>query len=359
MLNKLEKKRFRLYQTENSKYKSSLFDLIGGDLETKQTKGLAYLLNLSSEFLEGFIRMNVINNNMKDRLSEAGYKALLNSDFLSIDAEMVSLEKEKVRRDITLSFFYKSKKCFVLVLEAKNIRAGKVYNLEKQLEKYIDNKYFPHDGNVPKLAVALTKYKQSFRSNKFISLTWVEIIQVLHQTLQLNLESTKYEVLKDYYNFITGVDKGMNYYEKEVLSVPAGKTFEEITNYHIHACPDRSPYNYRDPLFIAFRQKNGGVMDKLYKIEDILILPPKNQSVLKDISDGSLSYKQRLLTYIDERNKGHGFKKHDIYRFYILSEREHISLQHCPKPEKNNSGGWYYTLSEVLSGRKVIYTDSK
>lgn len=37
----------------------------------------------------------------------------------------------------------------------------------------------------------------------------------------------------------------------------------------------------------------------------------------------------------------------------------HISLPHNPRPEKNNAGGWYYTLSEMLSGRHVVYTDSK
>lgn len=359
MFNKLVTTTFRLYQTENSKYKSSLFDLINGDRETKQTKGLAYLLNLSSEFLKEFLSMKKINEIIKNRLTKTEYEEFLSSDFLTVDAEMISVGEEKVRRDITLTFFYKSKKCLILVIEAKNIKSGIINNLEEQLERYIDTKYFPHDEHVPKLAVALTKYKQSFTSDKFISLTWVEIIQVLHQTLQLSLDSTKYVILRDYYNFITGVDKGMNYYEKEILSVPAGKTFEEITNYHIHACPDTTSYNYRDPLFIAFRQKGGGVMDKLYKIEDILVLPPENLSVLNDISKGGLPYKQRLLAYINERKKGHGFKRNDTYRFYILAESEHISLPHCPHPEKNNSGGWYYTLSEMLSGRKVVFTDSK
>lgn len=50
MFNHLNNAVFRLYQTENSKYKSSLFDLIDGDRETKQTKGLAYLFVYPQSF---------------------------------------------------------------------------------------------------------------------------------------------------------------------------------------------------------------------------------------------------------------------------------------------------------------------
>lgn len=35
---------FKLYQKDESKIESTFFDLISGDKETKQTKGIAYLL---------------------------------------------------------------------------------------------------------------------------------------------------------------------------------------------------------------------------------------------------------------------------------------------------------------------------
>lgn len=276
-----------------------------------------------------------IEGTIKKRLPKNAYLQFLKCDFLKVDAEMISEGEDKIRRDITLTFYHKSKKVLVLIIEAKNIKLDINQNLEEQLQRYVNSKYFPHDEYVPKIAVALTKYKQSFKTEAFVSLTWVEMIEILHQTLQLNLDSTKPLVLSDYYKFITGVDKGMHYYEKEILSVPAGKTFEEITNYHIHACPDTPSYNYRDPLFITFRQKDGGVMNKLYKIEEILILAPENLSVLKDISESDLLYKDRLLAYVEDRKSGHGFKRNDTYRFYILSENDHILLSHNPRPEKN------------------------
>ncbi len=349
---------FRLYQTDNSIYKSSLFDLIDGDHETKQTKGLAYLFSFSPELLKKFLSVNKIKTIIKKKLPKSEYAQFLKSDYLKVDAEMISVGRERIRRDITLTFYYKSKKVLVLIIEAKNIKLDRNQNLDEQLQRYIDSKYFPHDEHVPKIAIALTKYKQSFKTEAFISVTWIEIIEVIHQTLKLSLDSTKSLVLTDYYKFITGVDKGMHYYEKEILSVPAGKTFEEITKYHIHACPDTPSYNYRDPLFITFRQKGGGVMDKLYKIEDILVLAPENISVLTDISESDISYKDRLLAYINDRKAGHGFRSNDTYRFYILSEHEHIALSHNPRPEKNNTGSRYYTLSEILSGREIVFTDS-
>lgn len=350
---------FRLYQSENSKYKSSFFDLIDGDRETKQTKGLAYLLNMSPELLDEFLTIDKIHSKITKVLTGSQYKLFKESDFVKIDAEMISDGIEKIRRDITLTFYYKSLKVFILIIEAKNIKFINESNIEEQLQKYVDPKFFPNDKNVPKIAITLTRYKQSFLTNKFLSITWTDIIQALYNILRLKLESTKSLLLKDYYNFITGVDKRMNYYEKEILSVPAGKTFEEINKHHIHACPNTPPYNYRDPLFIAFRQKGGGVMDKLYKIDDIFVLSPENTSVLKVIEETDLSYKERLLAYIADRKIGHGFKKNDMYRFYVLSEAEHISLHHHPHPQVNNSGGWYYTLTEMLSGRQTVYTDSK
>jgi hypothetical protein len=359
MFNHKLKTNFRLYQAENSKFKSTLFDLIDGDRETKQTKGLAYLFHLSPEFLKEFLSIEKLDHFIRKRLTNTQYKMFLGSDYLKVDAEMISVGSEKIRRDITLTFYYKSSKALVIIIEAKSIKLTSNHSIEKQLQTYVDIKYFPHDEHTPKTAIALTKYKQSFSTDSFLSITWTDMIQALHKTCQKSMESTMALILKEYYNFITGVENSMNYYEKEILSVPAGKTFEEINKYHIHACPHTSSYNYRDPLFITFRQKGGGVMDKLFKIEDIFILSPESESELNVMSESDFPYRDRLLAYITVRKAGFGFKKNDTYRFYILSQEEHISLPHRPHPAINNSGGWYYTLSEMLRGREIVNTDSR
>ncbi|WP_417897764.1 hypothetical protein ABN702_15945 [Bacillus haimaensis] len=359
MLNHMPNTIFRMYQNENSKYKSSLFDLIDGTHETKQTKGLAYLLSLSARFLNDFLSINKVQKAIKESLSTSEYLDFLDSEFVTVDAEMTSITEKRIRRDITLSFFNKNRKALVLVIEAKSIKSEFNQDLEKQMHRYVDSKFFPNDEGIPKFAVALTKYTYPFQTSNFASLTWIEVIHILHRIIKLSLDTTNLLIVRDYYQFITGVDKNMNYFEKEILSVPAGKTFMEINKYQVHACPNTPSYNYRDPLFITFRQKNGGVMNRLYKIEEILILPPANQAVLNDVLKSSMPYKERLLAYIIDRKKGHGFKSNDTYKFYILSETEHISLPHNPHPEKNNAGPRYYTLAEMLSGKSIIVTDTK
>ncbi|BDH60310.1 hypothetical protein MTP04_04400 [Lysinibacillus sp. PLM2] len=342
---------FRLYQSETSKFNSSFFDLINGENETKQTKGLAYLLNISPELLKEFLSMKKIKESIKKSLTNNEYKLFLKSDFAKIDAEMISVGIEKVRRDITLTFYYKSLKVFVLIIEAKNIKLGKNHKMEIQLQKYIDPNYFQGDIHIPKLVVSLTRYEQFFENPRFISITWEELIQILNKTIKSGSDETKALILKDYLNFITGVDKEMNFYEKEVLSVPAGKTFNEIAKYNIHACP--VSYNYRDSLFITFRQK-GGVMERLYKVEKVIVIDPRSDSMIEVVAESEPLYKERILSYIRERKSKYGFNHDEEYRFYVLSEKEIISLPHTPHPERNNSGPRYYSLSEILSGKEIV-----
>ena len=55
---------FRLYKNEHSNSKSLIFDLINGDTETKQTKGLAYIFSINLECLIKFLN-NVTKHNLE------------------------------------------------------------------------------------------------------------------------------------------------------------------------------------------------------------------------------------------------------------------------------------------------------
>lgn len=99
-------------------------------------------------------------------------------------------------------------------------------------------------------------------------------------------------------------------------------------------------------------------MKTLYGVDDVIILNPSNISQLESIKELDLKYIDRLLNYIEERKQGLGFRKAEEYRFYILSESNRITLTHCPKPPANNPGGWYYKLSEILSGKACIEVDT-
>lgn len=128
----------------------------------------------------------------------------------------------------------------VIVIEAKSVSASVLQkDITRQLESYLDPTNFPLDANVPKIGVTLTKYKVLHPpENGFVSLTWTDIIELINDVI--SLEKRKCEdvtIATEFIDFIIGVRKGMKYYEVEVLSVAAGKTYELTKNYFVHACP--------------------------------------------------------------------------------------------------------------------------
>ena len=347
---------FRLYQSGDSNIKSTFFDLIDGTNETKQTKGMAYILSNNQRFLQEILGLPQINEKIRSILGKE-YNELLKCDYIQVDAEMISEGKLKIRRDITMTFYNNRIKILVIIIEAKNVKLTDRSDIEKQMMGYLDKNNFPKDKNVPKFAVALTKYNKIFDYEKpFVSITWRDIVDILYRMLNDTHYTDYADIISDYYRFITGVDKNMRYFEKEVLSVPAGETYELIKKYNIHSCPNR--YKYKDSLYIAFREKDGGIMKKLYSIEDVFVINPKNTSQFEMLKELNFKYIDNLIKYIEERKKGFGFEKDEEYRFYILSNNDSINLPHCPRPHKNNTGNWYYKLAEILNGKVEIEVDS-
>ena len=151
----------------------------------------------------------------------------------------------------------------------------------------------------------------------------------------------------------------MKYYEKEVLSVPAGISKESVEKCLIYECPDTSAYNYKRSLFITFRDSGGGIMDKLYKVEVIISLNPSKPEDIYNmqISELSKNHKERLNSLLNDS----AFRKNDneIRRYYILSENEQIVLKHKPRPERNNAKFTYYSLADILDqNNKFIKPES-
>jgi len=340
---------FRLYESSSSDFQSTIFDLISGSNETKQTKGLAYLLKSNKLLLEKFLSLPKIQNSLKS-VNNFNPHNLKSVDYIEVFAEMSSETEISCRRDIVINFYKNNKKIFLIVIEAKNIKLSKVGNIEAQLLMYFDKTRFPQDYHCPHLGITLTKWEVVFNTREFVSITWIELVEIL-KTLCKDKNFYNNLVL-DYYNFITEVDKGMNYYEEEVLSIPAGKSIEFIKNHNIHSCPDnKRGYSYKDSIFMAFREK-GSVMDRLYKVDQVIILNPNSPSIDKEILD--TKYHERLKGYIDERKQNWEFSSESKYRFYILSDSNQIVLKHKPKPKSSSQGHRYFTLSEILSGNKLI-----
>lgn len=130
-----EQRRFRVYQNENSSNYSTVFDLINGNDEVKQTKGLAYIFYYEPIVLKEFLKLKQVRKCIETALlnTRIAYNKILNCDYFRVDAEMMSVNKKNpIRRDITITFFEKGIKEFVLIIEAKNIKLNSINCIEEE-----------------------------------------------------------------------------------------------------------------------------------------------------------------------------------------------------------------------------------
>jgi hypothetical protein len=110
----------------------------------------------------------------------------------------------------------------------------------------------------------------------------------------------------------------------DVISVPAGRTFDLIAAHSIHACPDAYRYA-RDARYMAFRAK-GGRIDALFPVARVFErINPRSGAGLEGVPKAD---RQRIQRYINERGK---FRHNDeapsaTYRFYMLARHERIEL---------------------------------
>jgi hypothetical protein len=148
-------------------------------------------------------------------------------------------------------------------------------------------------------------------------------------------------------------NKNVSLAMKEVLSVPAGQSYPCIAATLVHSCPPSYPY--KPFMYITFRQP-GGKMEALYKVESLFILKPHDKSALERLNP---TYQGRVQSYIDQRERLWPFADKGYRRFYVLKETEQIELSHKPKLLQNIQGHCYFTLDELLSGKKIVQVASK
>jgi len=340
------KMHFRLYTHTQTDFQSSIFDLINGERETKQTKGLAYVFSQYKSFLFYFLDFKPV----KDGLNNCLKSNLIFENITSIEVSAERFTTDRKRADIVIKIDSKKKPLIAIIIEAKSIKTNvNQQTLSNQILNYLDDQQFPELISYQKIGVVLTKYKQIIPS--IVNINWENIVQLLFDFCK---KLSPNEIINQYLNFLTQIDKSMKYYEKEVLSIPAGKSLSMVQQYNIYVCPDTKNYNYKRPLFVTFRQANGGVMNKLYKIEDSIILNPTNQNEIQALQNSTYpdKIKTRILSYLAASNYGTPIEYDE--RFYILSETDSIDLNLNPKPKRNNSKFTYYTLKEILTKQIVI-----
>jgi len=341
---------FRLYKELNSSY----FNLIEGNNETKQTKGLGFVLSKSIIALEAFLQLLKVKTSISIDLKKC--------DRIIVNCELESKSDNKYRLDLLIRFYENNIETRAIIIEAKS--ANKNINFivaKRQLDNYIDNNYFKELINYNKknvLKIVLTKYANISNDNDTVSLAWDEIFSMLYNN------KDKDDLIKDYYNFLTNINGTMKFYEKEVYSIPSADwSTKAIEKLFIYECPNEGRYVIKQkPLYITFRESGGGEMKTLYKIDDIIILNPSTDfDSFLESNSYSDKIKERIKSYFQymfenkiwDENKKHTTNK----QFFILSKTNNIQLEHLPKPKKNNSFRAYYELSDILKNKIVNSKD--
>lgn len=343
-------KKFRLYQS----IKSSYFDLISGDKETQQTKGLGLLLSKSEEALISFLNIKNIHSKLK--------KYDLNSvDELIVNCELVSRSENKYRADIVLRFYKSNKPYFALLIEAKSINKGvSVYQTNKQIENYIEGNVFEEliEFKSDTYGVTLTKLPSIISHEYLISITWSDIIKCFYKK-----KSKKDSLLEDYFIFLTNIKGTMKFYEREVFSIPTVKwSSTAIDKFNVYECPNSGRYLIKQkPLFLTFRKSGGGEMEKLYKVENIIILNFSSDlnTFLKDenYDEDSRNKVKNYAEYMIEKGIWNKLPE-DEKQVFLLSDNT-IELKNKPKPKRNNSFRAYYDLSSLLNNKIVESKNAK
>lgn len=338
------KKIFKLYNSN-----ASFFNLIDGDNEVQQTKGFALLLSKSNLALENFFKIQKI-------ISKIGVIDWAKIDNVIIDAEKTS-KTTNHRADIMIRLYPNKKPFKLIIIEAKSLSkniSAKVAG--KQLSEYKSKKAFEELTEFDTkdvLGLTLTKYEVPTNNKWIISLTWEDIIAFL---FPLRKEE---DILQDYFNFITNIKNAMKFYEKEVYSLPTQDWSNEILNkVYIYGCPNSGQHIIKHrPLFLTFRKSGGGEMEKLYKVEQIIIMNFNDdyQQLIED-NTYSESIRTKIRAYVEfmkEKGNWNNVLPSDEQQVFILSEST-IELPHKPKPKSNNSFRSYYELAELLNQNKPI-----
>ncbi|CAM5198720.1 Cardiolipin synthase A [Ureibacillus acetophenoni] len=139
-----------------------------------------------------------------------------------------------------------------------------------------------------------------------------------------------------------------------VLSVPAGDTIHLIEKYYVHAHPISSGYNYSTTKYITFRKPNGGVMDKIYRINKTFPIEMKEWESEIEKLDIPDTIKDSVANYIVDRYKDFEFDKAPKYKFYLLKLL--CDLPNEPHPPTNNAGGWLYTIKDLKESTGQVFT---
>ncbi len=165
---------FRLYKDAQNDFTSSIFDLIDGDRETKQTKGLAYIFSQNYYLLFDFLNLREI----RERIQQGPKLGFAKDTVTSIEVSAERTSAEKKRADIVIKIEVHQKPFVAIIIEAKSIKSNdnSKYTSE-QIKRYLNPTQFPDLDTYYVFGVTLTKYNHCIP--EFVNLTWEDIVRLI------------------------------------------------------------------------------------------------------------------------------------------------------------------------------------
>lgn len=318
---------FRKYDKINC----TIFDLIGGDLEPKQTMALGYLFSKSRSALNAFLKL-------------IGVKVTF--DKCIVDCEPWRNEEDNNDRiDILLRLYQDEHPVKAIIIEAKSVKAKtSEVAANNQVQKYVSFPQLKDFSNIE--TVTLTQDVKTLVEGS-TSITWLELVN------ELSRVQGEEPIIKDFINYILNIKgNNMKHYEEEIVSIPAGNSYEAVVSSGIYECP----VDYNTPkkaLFMTFREKDGGAMRTLYKLLDVLELDLDDEASIEKV-DKQLNLKDRL-----DRYKSIGTPSKGVKKVYVLDVDNAITLPIPITPMENNTSKIYYKLGDFIGKCNTNKGDNK
>lgn len=316
---------FRKYDKINC----TIFDLIGGDLEPKQTMALGYLFSKSRSALNAFLKL-------------IGVKVTF--DKCIVDCEPRRNEEDNNDRiDILLRLYQDEHPVKAIIIEAKSVKAKTSEVVaNNQVQKYVSFPQLKGFSNIE--TVTLTQDVKTLVEGS-TSITWLELVN------ELSKDPQKEPIIKDFINYILNIKgNNMKHYEEEVVSIPAGNSYEAVVSSGIYECPVEYKRNPQNPLFITFREKGGGAMKTLYKLLDVLELDLDDEASIEKVDEASIEKVGKQLNLKDrlDRYKSFGTPTKGVKRVYVLDIDDAITLPIPVTPMENNTPIINYKISDFI-----------
>ena len=310
---------------------STIFDLIGGDLEPKQTMALGFLFSKSRSALNAFLKL-------------IGVKVTF--DKCIVDCEAKRKKKDDNDRiDILLRLYQDKEPVKAIIIEAKSVKAKtSEVAANNQVQKYVNNGFPQLEGFSNKETVTLTQDVKTLVEGS-TSITWLELVN------ELSRVQGEESIIKDFINYILNIKgNNMKHYEEEIVSIPAGNSYEAVVSSGIYECPVEYKRNPQNPLFITFREKGGGAMKTLYKLLDVLELDLADEASIEKVDETSIEKVGKQLNLKDrlDRYKSIGTPTKGVKRVYVLDIDDAITLPIPVTPMENNTPIINYKISDFI-----------